>query len=410
MLSFYYAKALNCVKDVFPLSKVFGIPSNTGDLLFCECESRRELERRILKLFSEYGYNEIITPTLEYYELFIKNKSFNDDEMFKLTDSKNRLVVLRPDSTVPVGRIISTKLKEAAFPLRLCYDQNVFRANSLFSLKRDEITECGIELVGIGGIRADVEALTLAINVLKSTVETGFKLEIGTANYFNALTDELSLSEAEKDKIRGIIADKNFALLDTELAKYGDRATELLKMPGRFGDISVIDEALKSAPNEKAKCALSYLSVVCKKLSELGYGDVIMIDLGLVNKIDYYTGIVFRGYVEAQGEASLSGGRYDSLFEKEGSFLPAVGFSANVDAINSVICKAPAVKIPDAVIFYADGFEKEAFELFASLKAEKISAELSVFGTVSETADYCKKINAKSLYSVTENGVKEESF
>jgi ATP phosphoribosyltransferase regulatory subunit len=140
------------------------------------------------------------------------------------------------------------------------------------------------------------------------------------------------------------------------------------------------------------------------------YGDMIMIDLGLVNKIDYYTGIVFRGYVESQGEAVLSGGRYDSLFEEDGKFLPAVGFSANVDAINGVICKEPAVKVTDAVIFYADGFEKEDFDLFASLKAEKISAELSVFGTVSETADYCKKINAKSLYSVTENGVKEESF
>ncbi|MBQ2945026.1 MAG: ATP phosphoribosyltransferase regulatory subunit [Clostridia bacterium] len=392
------------------MSKVFGIPSNTGDLLFCECESRRELERRILKLFSEYGYNEIITPTLEYYELFIKNKSFNDDEMFKLTDSKNRLVVLRPDSTVPVGRIISTKLKGAAFPLRLCYDQNVFRANSLFSLKRDEITECGIELVGIGGIRADVEALTLAVKAIKKAVRGGFKLEIGTANYFDALADELSLSESEKDKIRGIIADKNFALLDTELEKYGDKARELREMPKRFGDISVIDGAIKSAPNEKAKDALLYLSVVCKKLAELGYGDVIMVDLGLVNKIDYYTGIVFRGYIESQGEAVLSGGRYDSLFEEEGVFLPAVGFSMNIDAVNSVICKAPAVKVPDAVIFYADGFEKDAFELFASLKSEKISAELSVFDSLASTAAYCKKIKAKTLYSVTESGVKEESF
>ena len=107
-------------------------PEGTRDLLFEGCLARRMVEDRLSKLFEGFGYSEVVTPGIEFYDLFMgSSRNFQQESLYKLTDSKGRLIVMRPDSTIPIARLASTRLKGAKLPLRLYYNQSIFENNSL---------------------------------------------------------------------------------------------------------------------------------------------------------------------------------------------------------------------------------------------------------------------------------------
>src|SRR5659263_154455 len=121
------------------------IPDGACDLLFKECEARRAIEKSMVDIFKSRGFSEVATPALEFYDVFSGNSSVMDDEMmYKLVDARGRILVLRPDNTTPIARIASTKLKGFVPPLRLCYNQNVFRISQYMSGRYDEVAQCGI--------------------------------------------------------------------------------------------------------------------------------------------------------------------------------------------------------------------------------------------------------------------------
>ena len=113
-------------------------PEGTKDLLFEECIIRQSIEDKIHKIFNSMGYSELITPSIEFYDVFNHNSTyFPQEKLFKLTDCKGRLLVLRPDNTIPIARIVATRLKDTTLPMRLYYNQCVFNmAPSLFAGNR----------------------------------------------------------------------------------------------------------------------------------------------------------------------------------------------------------------------------------------------------------------------------------
>ena len=124
-------------------------PEGTRDLLFEGCLARRMVEDRLSKLFEGFGYSEVVTPGIEFYDLFMgSSRNFQQESLYKLTDSKGRLIVMRPDSTIPIARLASTRLKGAKLPLRLYYNQSIFENNSLLKGRSDEVVQAGIELIG----------------------------------------------------------------------------------------------------------------------------------------------------------------------------------------------------------------------------------------------------------------------
>ncbi|MBR4022026.1 MAG: ATP phosphoribosyltransferase regulatory subunit, partial [Ruminococcus sp.] len=103
-------------------------PEGTKDLLFEECIIRRKIENSLNAVFKSRGYCEFITPGLEFYDVFTLNsRYFPQENLYKLTDSKGRLLVVRPDSTMPIARAVATRLKDATLPLRIFYNQTVYR-------------------------------------------------------------------------------------------------------------------------------------------------------------------------------------------------------------------------------------------------------------------------------------------
>ena len=124
-------------------------PEGTKDMLFGECIIRRNIEQTLLRIFKSRGYSEMITPGLEFFDVFNLNSPyFPQENLYKLTDSKGRLLVMRPDSTMPIARVAATRLRDAMLPLKLCYNQTVYRTEPALKGRRDEIVQTGIEIIG----------------------------------------------------------------------------------------------------------------------------------------------------------------------------------------------------------------------------------------------------------------------
>ena len=371
-------------------------PEGTKDILFEECLAQREIGTRLTNVFQKRGYNEVITPGIEYYDVFdLEDAGIPQTQMYKSTDNKGRLIVFRPDLTLPIARLTATRLKSVEKPIRLYYNQPVYRNRKDLSGRNDESVQAGIELIGAKGIRADLEVIATAVDALSACTKN-FRLEIGDARFFQALADALPVSAEEKEDIRLMIESKNYAALGDRLATLPETPyTEALRrLPRLFGQEEVFAEAeVFCKDNPQLRETLSYMKKLYRALSMLGLGDRLMVDLGLVQRNDYYTGVVFSAYVENYGEAVLMGGRYDTLLEKFGEPMPAVGFAADVDALAAKLLEteAQAVEIPEVLVHAGDGEEIRAQLLLKELTEKGKIVESSVFETEEEAREYAVK-------------------
>ena len=379
-------------------------PEGTKDVLFEECIERRNLQKKITAIFEARGYNEVITPGIEYYDVFdIENAGIPQEEMYKSTDNHGRLLVFRPDLTLPIARLAATRLHNHSLPLRLYYNQPVWRNRPDLSGRSDESTQTGIELMGAEGLRADLEVITTAAQVMKACGRD-FRIEIGHAAIFRIFADKLPISEELKEEIRSIIESKNYAALSEILDNMEDTSyvKALKHLPRLFGAEEVFEEAAQYCTEPKAQEILDYLRTLYKSLEKLGLGNRIMVDLGLVQRNDYYTGVVFSAYEYGHGEAVLMGGRYDKLLSSFGAPMAACGFAVDVDALTSMAIKnrMPVLPAPEILVHGLEGYEMEAQLELMELIDEGQRAEVSVFATLEEAEKYAAEKGIKEIVVV----------
>lgn len=332
-------------------------PEGTRDMLFEECTVKRKISERVTKLFENYGYSEVTTPGLEFFDVFNGiGRQFPQETMYKLVDGKNRLMVLRPDSTLPIARLAATRLRGEELPLKLFYNQNIFMVNPKDSGRDDEISQCGIEILGGESESADFEALVLAAKALAACDEN-YRIEIGDCGIFNEFSIKYHCGSELVANTQNWIESKNLPMLDSvyssdKIAEEDKVFADAFKaLPRLFGGFEVFEKArefFKGEVFEKAKeflkvevleQNLANLEKLCRDLSEVIPEEKIRVDLGLLSKKNYYTGIIFRGYVEGYGQPALSGGRYDRLLGTFGRYAGAVGFAVNVEAVARVLLK-----------------------------------------------------------------------
>lgn len=388
-------------------------PEGTRDLLFEECIARRQVEDHLAGLFRSYGYNQVVTPSVEYYNVFSQGSSgLQEEDMYKLTDANGRLIVLRPDNTLPIARVVSGRLKEAALPLRLFYCQNIFRRHMLMAGHSDECEQCGVELIGAGGYRADLEILTLAVQALENVSTEGYKIELGHAGFYHALCDLLDTDEEIRQEISGFIEKKNYAALCDLLDTLPDTEVSqaLRRLPRLFGGAEILDEAAQICTSPKAQEALEYLRKIYADAVRLGAEGSITIDLGLVHRNNYYTGLVFRGYIPGSGATVLSGGRYDHLLGEFGNPLPATGFGVEVDELYKALLDsdaAPAVHVPDALVFGVEGCELASLQKLTQLARTGLVCENFTGSTREDAVQYARHHRIPKLYTVSPAGWEE---
>lgn len=369
-------------------------PEGARDLLFEECRARREAQARLSRVFSLRGYREVITPGLEYFDVFnLPGAAVSQQEMYKCTDNHGRLLVFRPDSTLPIARMAASRLQGQEKPLRFFYSQTIYRNRPDLSGRSDESAQMGIELMGAGGIRADLEVIAAAVAALSACVPD-FRVEIGHARFFQALADQLPLSLEDKETLRDTIESKNYAALSELLDPLGDLppARAMAQLPRLFGGEEALRDAEHWFQDGETREILEYLKRLYHALGELGLGGRLMVDLGLVQRNDYYTGVVFSAYVHQRGDAVLMGGRYDHLCEKFGDPMPAVGFSIDLDAVADLQAAAlGGGEAPQALVYGEPGYEIQGQKLVDSLADRGVLCESSVFETEEETLAYAKR-------------------
>ena len=262
-------------------------PEGTKDLLFEECLANRTASSILGNVFSHRGFHEVLTPGIEFYDLFSEDISGIPMEyMFKMSDSKGRLMVMRPDSTLPIARMVTTRLKNMEYPIRLFYNQRVYRYNPGLTGRSNEVMQAGIELIGAKGRRADLEVITTAVEALSKCVPD-FRIEIGHAGFFRALAQKLPVNKEYREKIRMLIESKNYSALNSKLDKIeNSQAVEAIrKLPRLFGGIEVLEEARTlCGDDEEALGKLAYLQEIYDHLSKYGLGERLIIDLGLVQR------------------------------------------------------------------------------------------------------------------------------
>lgn len=353
-------------------------PEGSRDFLFEECDKRRNVERVLTRLFKENDYRKVMTPAIEFFDVFKSdNTGIEPEEMFKLTDSKGRTTVLRPDNTMPIARMVATRLSNASLPVRLYYNQSVFVRAKALAGRMSEVAQSGVELIGDGSEDADIEVIEMAVESLKRCDLNSFKIEIGNAAFFNAILNKMDISDTERADIINLIEAKNYAALGDMLDRLGDNEqTRIIRrLPRLFGDASVIDEAEKIYNDSDASKALSYLKKVYERLCAAGLEDYIIIDLGLVNRSNYYTGVIFQGYAEGTGITVLSGGRYDNLLGEFGMPAPAIGFAVEVSAVCEAKDEVINVERPIRIALTKGRLEKKTVELFKTMGLDTTQLE-----------------------------------
>jgi len=310
-------------------------PDGMNDKLMQECLNLEQIKVNLANVFIGANYKRVSTPSVEYYDLFCEELSGIDPtQIYKFTGSDGRLLALRPDLTLPIARLVATKLKQEPLPLRLFYTENIFTTNPKLSGRADETIQSGIELLGENNLKSDIEVLSLAAKSLLNCNVDEFRIELGSAKIFKQVISEISATNSEKEEIRRLVESRNIAKLK-EISQQicnSESAQLLCALPQTFGDINSIGE-IKRVFGAKFKEEIDYLESLLNELAKILPNDKIHLDLGLVHRNDYYSGIVFRGFLAGCGQAVLRGGRYDNLLANFGKDMPACGFAIDVCAL-----------------------------------------------------------------------------
>jgi ATP phosphoribosyltransferase regulatory subunit len=336
------------------MNKTIGTPEGTRDRLFAECAACDQVARAVTAVFRHQGYCQLTTPNVEYYDaIAATGHPLPQEAMLKIVDRTGKILVMRPDNTVAIGRVAATKLGGLPLPLRLYYDQTVFRSDDVNTGARSELEQCGVELIGAPGLRADLEVISLAVAALDACGLTDYHIELGHAGFFGALLAQLALPEETQQELRRLMESKEFTAYEALLAPYGDTpaGSALMRLPRLFGGPEVLKTARAIWPEGMDPQVLDYLETLYGVLSQAGLGDRVQFDLGLIHTIEYYTGMMFRGYSAGAPSNILSGGRYDRLIGHFGKELSATGFAVDVEAVARCLPQVEHKK-PETLVYY----------------------------------------------------------
>ena len=391
-------------------------PEGTRDLIYGECAALRSVGEKLRKIFTGHGYTEVITPGLEFFDVFnSKSRHYSQEELYKLTDGKGRLIVMRPDSTLPIARLVGTRLSGSPLPLKLFYNQTIYRANPKESGRDDEFFQSGIEIIGGDTMRADMEALSIAAEVMESFEEEDFRFEIGDSGFFTLLSAKLGLGERELDELREYMLGKNYPALDEMLGKFDNNeyAAAIGRLARLFGGKEILELAESTLPCD-VKPMLERLGKVYDNICALGIKGKVTVDLGMVSKSqDYYTGIVFKGYVHGYGMPVLSGGRYDKILADFGADIPATGFAVNENAVANALLKRSGGMLtpaPDILVYSDEKHISEALMHCRKLINDGFTVEYADLASADDAKELAKKRGIGRLDIVTAGGISSENM
>lgn len=302
-------------------------------------------------LYEKYGYKKYKMGKFEEYSLYASNSDFlSGDRVITFTDLDGRLLALKPDVTLSV--INNTNITSDRTE-KLYYIENVYRENrESHSFK--EISQMGLEYLGNVTKQGILEVIILAAQTLNEISEANI-LELNNMNYGVHLLESLNVKESMYFKILNAVRQKNSAAIKEYAVKsqLEEKAVDTLcKLPFLYGTIDeTLDRAEELALNDEMLQDTAFLRMYCEALKSLGYEKNLRLDLSMINDIDYYNSITFKGYVRSLPGCVLAGGQYDKAMKVLGKKGDAIGFAVYLDELTKEYA-APSRYDVDAVLLY----------------------------------------------------------
>ncbi|HXC61864.1 MAG TPA: ATP phosphoribosyltransferase regulatory subunit, partial [Nitrospiria bacterium] len=367
---------------------------------------KRGIERELLSIFSQWGYEEVIPPIFEYLDVLADGL---DEEMitkgYKVVDrGTGRLLILRPDVTPQIARMAATLMRDRPLPLRLCYSANVFRDEEEHAGRERELFQIGCELIGLEAPQADAEIIAIAIETLRHLGLRHFKLAIGQVEFFRGFLEGLRLSPQIQKKIRNAMARKESSELREiiQQARIPSKVAEkILAVPELFGKAEVLKQAGHLVNGSATERALARLEEVYQLLVDYGYREHLIIDLGEIRGFDYYTGIVFEVFAKGLGYAFGGGGRYDQMLGKFGYDCPSTGFAFDLERLYNVLKQAEGAANDHPLNYLITNSSKQAvraFQLAKALREKGCRVTLRTWnGDFSDTIRYARGIGVEKV-------------
>jgi ATP phosphoribosyltransferase regulatory subunit len=274
------------------------------------------------------------------------------EELYRFFDRDGRTLALRADFTIPIARIVATKLYDQPMPLRFYYIGSVFRHEEPRAGRRREFTQAGVELIGAHTPAADAEVIALAMEALRSIGLREVRLSIGQIAFFKALLADLGLAPEQVAQVKAAIERRATAQLESILRALpmGDESRHaLVQLAGWRHSERWREAAHALCINAQSHQAIDELTEVVERLLASGLDSALSIDLTALRGMEYYTGVVFAGFVPGIGYDLVSGGRYDELIGHFGKACPAMGFAIGVERAMMALPAQNARLGPDVV-------------------------------------------------------------
>lgn len=389
-------------------------PEGVRDIYDAECARKHSVQAEITRVFRLYGYESIETPTFEFFDIFNRERgSVGSKEMFKFFDRDNNTLVLRPDMTPAIARCVTKYYMDEGLPVRLCYLERTFINNNSYQGRLKEVTQTGVELIGDNSGSADAEMIAMVIDSLKSVGLKEFQVELGQVEFFYGLVEEAGMNEETGEELRELIENKNYfgveELLLTCSMPEGLRNV-FLKLPELFGTLDQIKLARTLTNNRRAIRAIDRLEEVQSILETYGLADYVSYDLGMLNKYQYYTGIIFKAYTYGTGDYVVNGGRYDKLLVQFGKDTPAVGFAIVVDQLMMALSRQGIevkTSMVHTMVLYEMSARTNAVRLARYLRQKKLPVQLILKApehTLSEYQAYGRRGGLVNILYLKEDG------
>lgn len=367
------------------------IPYGTRDFLPRDAELKLEIESKLARLFPSWGYDPIVTPTIEFTETL---ESVDDARLMRFTYN-NRDVALRFEMTTPIARLVATRLKDSPMPMKLFYLANVFRHEQTQAGRQCEFYQAGAELMGQGSVAADAEIIALACKSLESIGLEEFSICLGQVEFARGLMEQNRIEPRIQRAIERSIERHDLVALESivDSLHLEKTSADALKEIPLLHDKD-LERAYEIAQNDKSRRALDDLAQIKNLLDSYGVADRIVFDLGIIRDFGYYTGMVFEAYTPALGMSIAGGGRYDRLLFDFGLACPATGFALGIDRIMLALKNSPE-RQKDLLVSFASGKISEAIELAMKLRSEGKNVELSL---TAQTRDAAEKSRSKKNF------------
>jgi len=344
--------------------KVFEKPIGVKDYLPSVVKKLRSIEYKVLHCMEGWGYEQIITPTIEYYDTVGVASSTSDAKLFKLLNNRGTTLVLRSDMTAPIARVVSSLLKDSEFPIRLSYHANIFRRIEEEAGREAEFFQTGLELVGDSSAEADAEVVALAIASLQAAGVERFKIAIGHVGFLNGLLEGALPGRTDDQKLlKEKLLNRDYVGYRDQLGKLeldGEVSQTLTDLLRLRGGVEVCKQAMQLSSEDTAKTAIKHLFEIWAVLEAYGVSEHVLIDLTMIGDFSYYTGMTFEGYAADLGFPVVSGGRYDNLLAQFGRPAPATGFALKTTRVLEVLDHQQEEPSNKTLIVYDEGGRQAA--------------------------------------------------